>query len=60
MPVTVAAGQYEEVILPGHTAEMAKLIPGSKLVIIPNVSHMAMWQDPAAFNKAMMEFVDQN
>ena len=58
VPTVIADGQYEEAILPEHTAELAKLIPGAKLVILPNVSHMAMWQDPAAFNKAMMEFVD--
>ena len=38
--------------------ELAKLIPGAKLVIIPNVSHMGMWQDPAAFNKEMTAFLD--
>jgi pimeloyl-ACP methyl ester carboxylesterase len=38
--------------------ELAKLIPGAKLVIIPNVSHMAMWQDPKAFNAEMLAFVD--
>lgn len=58
VPTVIADGQYEEAILPAHTAEMAKLIPGSKLVIIPNVSHMGMWQDPAAFNKEMTNFLD--
>ena len=58
VPTVIADGQYEEAILPAHTAELAKLIPGSKLVIIPNVSHMGMWQDPAAFNKEMTAFLD--
>jgi pimeloyl-ACP methyl ester carboxylesterase len=57
-PTVIADGQYEEAIKPAHTAELARLIPGAKLVIIPNVSHMAMWQDPAAFNKAMTDFID--
>jgi pimeloyl-ACP methyl ester carboxylesterase len=57
-PTMIADGQYDEAIKPEHTAELAKLIPGAKLVILPNVSHMGMWQDPAAFNKAMMEFLD--
>jgi pimeloyl-ACP methyl ester carboxylesterase len=57
----IADGQYEEGIRPEHTAELARLIPGgAKLIIIPNVSHMAMWQDPAAFNKAMTDFIDAN
>ena len=58
VPTVIADGQYEEAILPAHTVELAKLIPGSKLVIIPNVSHMGMWQDPAAFNKEMTAFLD--
>ena len=57
VPVTIADGQYEEAILPEHTVQMAKLIPGAKLLIIPNVSHMAMWQDPAAFNAAVEAFL---
>ena len=57
VPVTIADGQYEEAILPEHTVEMAKLIPGAKLLIIPNVSHMAMWQDPAAFSAAVEAFL---
>ena len=57
-PTVIADGQYEEAIKPEHTAELAKLIPGAKLVIIPNVSHMAMFQDPAAFNKAVTDFLD--
>src|SRR5258708_7826926 len=59
-PTVVADGQYEEAIKPEHTAELAKLIPGAKLVIIPNVSHLGLWQDPVAFNKAMTDFLDGN
>ena len=58
VPTVIADGQYDEAIKPEHTAELAKLIPGAKLVILPNVSHMGMWQDPAAFNRAMTEFLD--
>jgi pimeloyl-ACP methyl ester carboxylesterase len=57
-PTVIADGQYEEAIRPEHTAELARLIPGAKLVILPNVSHMGLWQDPAAFNKAMTDFLD--
>lgn len=58
VPTVIADGQFEEAIKPEHTVELAKLIPGAKLVIIPNVSHMGLWQDPAAFNKAMTDFLD--
>ena len=58
VPTVIADGQYDEFILPAHTVELAKLIPGAKLVILPNLSHMTMWQDPAAFNKEMTAFLD--
>jgi pimeloyl-ACP methyl ester carboxylesterase len=58
VPVAIADGQYEEAILPEHTAELARLIPGAKLIILPDVSHMAMMQDPEAFNAAMLGFLD--
>ena len=56
-PTVIAAGQSEEAIFPEHTAELAGLIPGAKLVIIPNVSHMGLWQDPVAFNAAVAAFL---
>jgi pimeloyl-ACP methyl ester carboxylesterase len=36
---------------------MAKLIPGAKLVILPEVSHFAFWQNPEQFNKAVLDFL---
>lgn len=57
VPTTVAAGQYDEVIKREHTEHIAASIPGSKLVIIPGVSHFGMLQDPAAFNKAVLDFL---
>ncbi|MBI2717461.1 MAG: alpha/beta hydrolase [Rhizobiales bacterium] len=59
IPVTIADGQYDEAIKPEHTAELAEFIPGARLVIIPNVSHMGMWQNPAAFNRAVAEFLEK-
>jgi len=57
-PTVIADGQYEEAIKAEHTEELAKLIPGAKLVILPNVSHLGVWQDPEAFNRALTDFLD--
>jgi pimeloyl-ACP methyl ester carboxylesterase len=54
----VAVAQYDELIRPEHTSELAKLIPAAKLVMLPDVSHMALWQDAATFNKAMADFLN--
>jgi pimeloyl-ACP methyl ester carboxylesterase len=57
-PTVIAAGDHEETIPLEHTVQLSKMIPGAKLVLIPNVSHMGLWQDPVAFNNAMTEFFD--
>ena len=57
-PTVIAAGDHEELVKPEHTVQLSMMIPGAKLVLIPNVSHMGLWQDPVAFNKAMTEFLD--
>lgn len=57
-PTVIAAGDHEESLTPEHTIQLSKMIPGAQLVLIPNVSHMGLWQDPVAFNKAMTEFLD--
>jgi len=56
-PVAIADGEHDEAIKQEHNTEMAKAIPGAKLVILPGLSHFAMLQDPAAFNHAVLEFL---
>jgi pimeloyl-ACP methyl ester carboxylesterase len=58
VPVAVALGEYDEAITLEHTKQMASLIPGSTLIIMPNLSHFAMWQDPKAFNAAVLKYLE--
>ena len=58
VPVTVFDGDHDEAILRAHTEEIAATIPGAKLVILPDASHFAMWQQPQAFNAAVRAFLD--
>ena len=55
--VAVADGDHDEIILIEQIEEMARLIPHGKLVIFPDTSHFALWQDPEDFNAAMVEFL---
>ncbi|MGD8292669.1 MAG: alpha/beta hydrolase [Desulfobacterales bacterium] len=57
MPVAVVSGEHDEAINLDHTKEMASLIPGSTLIVMPNLSHFAMWQDPKAFNAAVLKYL---
>ena len=56
-PIAIADGEHDEAIRPEHNAEMAKAIPGAKLVILPGVSHFAFLQNPEQFNQAVLEFL---
>ncbi len=58
VPVAIVAGEYDEAILRAHTEKMAGLIPGATLVIMPEVSHFAMLQDPDGYNAAVRAFID--
>ena len=49
----------DEAILRAHTEHMAAVIPGSKLVILPDASHFAMLQAPEEYTAAVRAFIDQ-
>jgi len=58
VPVAIADGEYDEAIKLEHTQQMASLIPGSTLILLPNLSHFAMWQDAKAFNTAVLDYLE--
>jgi pimeloyl-ACP methyl ester carboxylesterase len=58
VPTTIADGQYDEGIKPEHNRYLVATIPGARLVVLPNVSHFAMLQNPRVFNTAILEFLD--
>lgn len=60
VPTTIADGQYDEIIKQSHDRYMASTIPGAKLVILPNVSHFAMLQNPELFNSAVLTALQGN
>ena len=55
---TIADGEHDEGIRPEHLRHLSETIPGARLVFLPEVSHFAMLQDPAAFDDAVLEFLD--
>ena len=56
-PTMISDGEYDEIIKPEHTRYMATAIPGAQLAIEPNTSHFAMLQNPAQFNKILLDFL---
>jgi pimeloyl-ACP methyl ester carboxylesterase len=57
LPVTIADGEYDEIIKAEHTKKLADQIPNARLSILTDVSHFAMLQDPAQFTRAIHEFL---
>ena len=58
VPTTIVLGDHDEAITRAHTDKMTGLIPGAKLVILPEASHFAMLQDPAGYNAAIRAAID--
>lgn len=56
-PVAIVDGDHDEGIKREHTEYLARVIPHARLIILPNTSHFAHLQDPAAFNAAMLDFL---
>lgn len=58
VPVVIADGAHEELVLRAPTEAMARAIPHARLLIMPDVSHFGALQDPAGFNAALFAFLD--
>jgi pimeloyl-ACP methyl ester carboxylesterase len=57
--VAIVDGDHDEAIRPDHTAWIARSIPGARMIWLHGVSHFAFLQDPAAFDAAMLAFLDR-
>lgn len=57
LPVMVADGQYDEIIKPEHTSQIATHIHNARLTFMSDVSHFAMLQDPSQFNAVLNDFL---
>jgi pimeloyl-ACP methyl ester carboxylesterase len=57
VPTAIADGAYDEAIKREHTEYLARTIPGAKLVILPDVSHFGMLQNPQEFSAAVLAFL---
>ena len=51
----IVDGAHDEAIKPEHTQYLARTIPGAKLIILPDVSHFGMLQNPQEFGDAVTD-----
>jgi pimeloyl-ACP methyl ester carboxylesterase len=57
IPAMISRGEATRTVFRIATEGAANCIPGAKLVIIPNGRHLAMVQQPEAFNSALQQFL---
>jgi pimeloyl-ACP methyl ester carboxylesterase len=58
-PVLVVVGADDVLTPPAKARAMADLVPGAELVEIPGAGHLSNLEQPAAFNAALVRFLDR-
>lgn len=58
IPTAIADGAHDEAIKREHTEYLAHAIPHAKLVILDDVSHFGMLQNPQEFSAAVLTFLE--
>jgi pimeloyl-ACP methyl ester carboxylesterase len=58
VPTAIVLGDHDEAVRRSHTLYLAETIPGAQLIILPDVGHAAMVEDPAMYNRAIRAFID--
>jgi pimeloyl-ACP methyl ester carboxylesterase len=56
-PTLILDGQNETVIRLDEPQKIAALIPNAQLVILPNVGHSAVTENPTIWNQAVLDFL---
>lgn len=57
-PTLILDGQTETVIRTDHAQEIENSIPNAKLIILPNVGHAAVSENPEVWNNAVLNFLE--
>lgn len=55
-PTLVTVGELDLVLPPRFSQQLAELIPGARLVVIPGAGHQPFQEVPADYNRLLVEF----
>jgi len=55
-PALVICGTEDKMMPPSASEQIARSLPGAKLVLIEGAGHMVMMEQPQAFNAALQDF----
>jgi len=56
-PTLVSVAEHDILIPPRFSREIAALIPGARLELLPRAGHVYFWEQPEAFNALTLEFL---
>ena len=59
MPVLLLWGENDPLVPVPYARQMHELIPHARLVILEHAGHVPMWENPTAFNGALLAFVNE-
>ena len=59
VPTLIIVGAQDRVCHPDLAQELARLIPGSSLVMIKNAGHLVQTEQPEAYAQALLPFLDE-
>ncbi|MFW5947748.1 MAG: alpha/beta fold hydrolase [Gemmatimonadota bacterium] len=58
VPTLVIVGEEDAITPPDDARAMAAAIPDARLEVVPGAGHLSGMENPAAFNRALREFLD--
>ena len=59
VPTLVLVGEHDSIAPPHLSRELARLVPGAQLEVIPDAGHLPNEENPAAFNQAVGAFLEK-
>jgi pimeloyl-ACP methyl ester carboxylesterase len=59
MPVLLLWGENDPLVPVPYAEQMREWVPQARLVVLPHAGHVPMWENPTAFNGALLEFVNE-
>jgi dienelactone hydrolase len=57
MPVLLLWGERDPLVPLTYARQMLEAIPNARLMVIPHAGHVPMWENPRAFNDALLAFL---
>ena len=59
VPTLVVTGELDRTAAPEVAQRMAGFIPGARFAVVPGAGHLLNIEQPEAFNRVLLDFVQQ-